>query len=108
MAASHFVEVTDEVKENAYFSNNHQCNYTKTILLTSEYREIEFRFSEYREIEFLTSTDIHLAFSESLLIMTKLKLKLPEPWKYEGNFGKGEGNGLLWTVCLKPLLAVKI
>ena len=34
MAASRFVEVTDEqiscVKENAYFSNNHLCNYTKT------------------------------------------------------------------------------
>jgi len=36
MAAGPFVEVTDEeincFKENAYFSNNHLCNYTKTII----------------------------------------------------------------------------
>ena len=44
MAASRFVEVTDEeincFKENAYFSNNHLCNYTKTI--------IHLRLGEYR------------------------------------------------------------
>ena len=36
MATSRFVEVTDEeinyFNENAYFSNNYLCNYTKTII----------------------------------------------------------------------------
>ena len=36
MAASGFVEMTDEesnrFKENEYFSINHLCNYTKTII----------------------------------------------------------------------------
>ena len=44
MTASPFVKVTDEeincFKENAYFSNNHLCSYTKTIidLMLVEYR----------------------------------------------------------------------
>ena len=44
MAASRFFKVTDEeincFKENAYFSNNHQCNYSETI--------IHLRLREYR------------------------------------------------------------
>ena len=50
------VEVTDKeidcFKENPYFSNNHACNYTKTI--------IHLRLGEYRWIK----TDIHLSFGE--------------------------------------------
>ena len=37
MAAGRFVEMTDEeincFKENAHFSNNHQCNNTKTVII---------------------------------------------------------------------------
>ena len=44
MAASRFVELTDEeincLRETAYFSNNHQHNYTKTIIC--------LRLGEYR------------------------------------------------------------
>ena len=36
MAASRFVDVTDEeinsFKENAYLLNNHLCNYTRTMI----------------------------------------------------------------------------
>ena len=44
MAASRFVEVTDEeinsFKENAYLSNNHLCNYSRTV--------IHLRLDQYR------------------------------------------------------------
>ena len=65
MAASRFVEVTDEeincFKENAYFSNSHLCNYIKTIVYP--------RFGEYRRIKISSSSrfllaDIHLALGE--------------------------------------------
>ena len=65
MAASCFVQVTDEeidcFIENAYFSNNHPCSYTKT--------SIYLKFGKYRWIKTKTSSrflfiNIHLAFGE--------------------------------------------
>ena len=51
MAVSRFIEVTDEeincFNENVYFSNNHLCNYTRTI--------IHLRLGEKKNLDFVSA-----------------------------------------------------